>query len=179
MKDHFLHVILISGAISHFEQLSPAEVQCVPHKTNEVASHSLLCYKLKPFSGRIPSRLLLMRVIMNRLAAAVSSFAWMSPTAISDPRVARKIMASLPAPAAEMVKSLDPRGTAVDDLTLLDSTGDELFVQFFNTNQNVGEKASDDLHRLQYTVLAGKLLFSLTRETTGIIAWSCNPRMNR
>lgn len=79
-------------------------------------------------------------------------------------------MASLPAPAAEMVKSLDPRGTAVDDLTLLDSTGDELFVQFFNTNQNVGEKASDDLHRLQYTVLAGKLLFSLTRETTGIIA---------
>lgn len=57
-------------------------------------------------------------------------------------------MASLPAPAAEMVKSLDPRGTAVDDLTPLDSTGDELFVQFFNTNQNVGEKASDDLHRL-------------------------------
>lgn len=57
-------------------------------------------------------------------------------------------MASLPAPAAEMVKSLDPRGTAVDDLTLLDSTGDELFVQFFNTNQNVGEEASDDLHRL-------------------------------
>lgn len=68
-----------NGANSHFYQLSSAEVQCVTHKTNEVASHSLLSYKLKPFSGRIPLRLLLMRVIMNRLAAAVSSFAWMSP----------------------------------------------------------------------------------------------------
>lgn len=49
-------------------------------------------------------------------------------------------MASLSAPAAEMVKSLDPEGTAVDDLTLLDSTGD--------ADRNVGEKASDDLRRL-------------------------------
>lgn len=66
-------------------------------------------------------------------------------------------MASLRAAAAETGESLGPEGTAVDDLALLDSAGDELLVHVLNTDQNVGEKASDDLHR--------RIQFRLSRKT--------------
>lgn len=140
------------------DHLSTPEVQRVIVenivKTSEVASHSHLSYKLKPFSGRVP------------LPSYESDYdAWrssvelcLSDPMISDPQIVRKIMESLSAPASSIVKSLGPRATAMDYLTLLDSAyamvedGDELFARFLNTNQNLGEKASDYCQRLYNTL---------------------------
>lgn len=134
--------------------ISTPEVQrvIVEHivKSSDVASHSNLSYKLKPFSGRVPHP-----------AFEVDYDAWRSsvefcindPT-ISDTHVVRKILESLSLPAASVVKSLGPTATSKTYLTLLDSAyaavedGDELFARFLNTNQNVGEKSADYLQRL-------------------------------
>lgn len=134
--------------------ISTPEVQrvIVEHivKSSDVASHSNLSYKLKPFSGRVPHP-----------AFEVDYDAWRSsvefcindPT-ISDNQVVRKIMESLSLPAANVVRSLGPTATSKTYLTLLDSAyaavedGDELFARFLNTNQNVGEKSADYLQRL-------------------------------
>lgn len=134
--------------------ISTPEVQrvIVEHivKSSDVASHSNLSYKLKPFSGRVPHP-----------AFEVDYDAWRSsvefcindPT-ISDTQVVRKILESLSLPAANVVKTLGPTATSKSYLTLLDSAyaavedGDELFARFLNTNQNVGEKSADYLQRL-------------------------------
>lgn len=134
--------------------ISTPEVQrvIVEHivKSSEVASHSNLSYKLKPFSGRVPHPAF--EVDYDAWRSSVE-FCLNDPT-ISDTQVVRKIVESLSLPAANVVKSLGPTATSKTYLTLLDSAyaavedGDELFARFLNTNQNVGEKASDFLQRL-------------------------------
>ncbi|KAK0148356.1 Paraneoplastic antigen Ma1 [Merluccius polli] len=142
----------------------PAELHSTPEvqrvivehivRSNEMASHSNLSYKLKPFSGRVPHP-----------AFEVDYDAWRSSVefclndpVISDTQVVRKIVESLSSPAANIVKSLGPKATPKAFLKLLDSAyaavedGDELFARFLNTNQNVGEKASDYLQRLHTTL---------------------------
>jgi len=119
-------------------------------KSGEVASHSNLSYKLKPFSGRVPHPAF--EVDYDAWRSSVE-FCLNDPT-ISDTQVVRKIVESLSLPAANVVKSLGPTATSETYLTLLDSAyaaaedGDELFARFLSTNQNVGEKASDYLQRL-------------------------------
>lgn len=74
---------------------------------------------------------------------------------ISSAHLVRKIVDSLLAPAAIIVKSLGPHSTPRAYLDLLDSAydmvkdGDELFEEFLNINQDSGEKPSSYLHRLQ------------------------------
>ncbi|KAK0137847.1 Paraneoplastic antigen Ma1 [Merluccius polli] len=142
----------------------PAELHSTPEvqrvivehivRSNEMASQSNLSYKLKPFSGRVPHP-----------AFEVDYDAWRSSVefclndpVISDTQVVRKIVESLSSPAANIVKSLGPKATPKAFLKLLDSAyatvedGDELFARFLNTNQNVGEKASDYLQRLHTTL---------------------------
>ncbi|XP_051234882.1 uncharacterized protein LOC127351407 [Dicentrarchus labrax] len=143
---------------------TPAELHSTPEvqrvivehivRSNEMAPHSNLSYKLKPFSGRVPHP-----------AFEVDYDAWRSSVefclndpVISDTQVVRKIVESLSPPAAHIVKSLGPKATPKAYLKLLDSAyatvedGDELFARFLNTNQNVGEKASDYLQRLHTTL---------------------------
>ncbi|XP_067455504.1 zinc finger CCHC domain-containing protein 12-like [Thunnus thynnus] len=134
--------------------VSTPEVQrvIVEHivKSSEVGSQSNLSYKLKPFSGRVPHPAF--EVDYDAWRSSVE-FCLNDPT-ISDTQLVRKIVESLSPPAANIVKSLGPTATPKSYLTLLDSAyatvedGDELFARFLNTNQNVGEKASDYLQRL-------------------------------
>ena len=134
--------------------ISTPEVQrvIVEHivKSSEVASHSNLSYRLKPFSGRVPHPVFEVDYDAWR---SIVGFCLNDPT-ISDTQIVRKIVESLSPPAANVVKSLGPTATSKTYLTLLDSAyatvedGDELFARFLSTNQNVGEKASDYLQRL-------------------------------
>lgn len=131
--------------------ISTPEVQrvIVEHivKSSDVASHSNLSYKLKPFSGRVPHPAF--EVDYDAWCSSVE-FCINDPT-ISDTQVVRKIMESLSLPAANVVKSLGPTATSKTYLTLLDSAYaaiEELFARFLNTNQNVGEKSADYLQRL-------------------------------
>ncbi len=80
--------------------------------------------------------------------------------AMSYAQLVRKIVNSLSAPAANVVKSLGPQSTSRAYLELLDSAygavedGKELLVTFFSLHQdqNTAEKPSSYLQRLQ-TVL--------------------------
>ena len=158
--------------------LSTPEVQrvIVEHivKSSEVASHSNSAYRLKSFSGRV-----------LRPAFEIDYEAWrnsvefcLNDPTISETQTVRKMVESLSPPASNIVKSLGPKATSNAYLTLLDSAystvedGDELFARFLNTNQNVGEKASDYLQRL-HTAL------SLVIKRKGIASGEANKHLLR
>lgn len=137
------------------DQMNPPEVQrlVVEHivKSGEVTSQFPAPTKLRTFSGKCP-----------RPNHEVDYDTWRNnvvlllkdPT-VSDVHRARRILESLLPPAIEIVKPLGAEATPRAYLDLLDSAfgtvedGDELFAKFLNTHQNVGEKPSDYLHRLQ------------------------------
>ena len=157
--------------------LSTPEVQrvIVEHivKSSEVASHSNSAYRLKSFSGRVP-----------RPAFEIDYEAWrnsvefcLNDPTISETQTVRKIVESLSPPASNIVESLGPKATSNAYLTLLASAystvedGDELFARFLNTNQNVGEKASDYLQRLHNAL-------SLVIKRKGIASGQSNKHVN-
>lgn len=136
------------------DQLSTPEVQrvVVEHivRSSEISSHLHSPCKLKQFSGRLP-----------RPTFEVDYDTWrnsvefcLNDPSVPDSQVVRKIVESLSPPAANIIKSLGPKTSPKEYLTLLDSAyatvedGDELFARFLNNNQNAGEKASDYLQRL-------------------------------
>lgn len=139
------------------DHLNPPEMQrlIVEHvvKSTDLASHSH-SVKLRTFSGRLPCP-----------STEVDYDTWRSSVEfyIADPvfpkgQLVRKIVDSLLAPAATVVKSLGPHSSPRAYLDLLDSAydivkdGDDLFAEFLNINQNSGEKPSNYLHRLQTTL---------------------------
>ena len=136
------------------DQLSTPEVQrvVVEHivKSSEISSHIHSRCKLKQFSGRHPQPTF--EVDYDTWRNSVE-FCLNDPS-IPDSQMVRKIVESLSAPAANIVKSLGPQASPKEYLNLLDSAyatvedGDELFARFLNNNQNAGEKASDYLQRL-------------------------------
>lgn len=136
------------------DHLNPPEMQrfIVEHvvKSSDLRS-DLNSVKLRTFSGRVPCP-----------SAEVDYDTWRSSVEfyLADPAVpkgqlVRKIVDSLLAPAAIVVKSLGPYVSPRAYLNLLDSAydivkdGDDLFAEFLNINQNSGEKPSSYLHRLQ------------------------------
>lgn len=136
------------------DQLSTPEVQrvVVEHivKSSDISSHIHFPCKLKQFSGRHPQPNF--EVDYDTWRNGVE-FCLNDPS-IPDSQMVRKIVESLSAPAANIVKSLGPQASPREYLNLLDSAyatvedGDELFARFLNNNQNAGEKASDYLQRL-------------------------------
>lgn len=135
------------------DQLSTPEVQrvVVEHIVkSEAASQVHSPYRLKPFSGRIPHPNF--EVDYDTWRSNVQFY--LNDPSISNSQMVRKIMESLSAPAANIVKCLGPHASPKEYLNLLDSAyatvedGDELFAKFLNNNQNSGEKASDYLQRL-------------------------------
>lgn len=74
---------------------------------------------------------------------------------MSPLQVSRRILESLLSPAADVVKGLSPNSLPLVYLQLLDSAfgvvedGEERFAQFMNTLQDLGEKSSTYLQRLQ------------------------------
>ncbi|XP_070398839.1 zinc finger CCHC domain-containing protein 12-like [Nothobranchius furzeri] len=138
--------------------LNTPEVQrvIVEHivKSSEVIPPPTSQYRLKPFSGRVPHP-----------SFETDYDTWRSSVVlcINDPsltksQIVRRIVESLSAPAASIVKALSPKSDPETYLEHLDSAyaavedGDELFARFLNTNQDSGEKPSDYFQRL-YTLL--------------------------
>lgn len=136
------------------DHLNPPEMQrlIVEHvvKSTDLSSH-VHSVKLRTFSGRLPCP-----------TAEVDYDTWRSSVEfyLADPafpkgQLVRKIVDSLLAPAATVVKSLGPHSSPRAYLDLLNSAydivkdGDDLFAEFLNINQNSGEKPSNYLHRLQ------------------------------
>ncbi|XP_067460352.1 zinc finger CCHC domain-containing protein 18-like [Thunnus thynnus] len=76
-------------------------------------------------------------------------------SSMSPLQISRKIFESLLPPAADIVKGLRPESPPSAYLQLLDSAfgtvedGEELFARFLNTLQDLGERPSAYLHRLQ------------------------------
>ncbi|XP_067427015.1 uncharacterized protein [Thunnus thynnus] len=76
-------------------------------------------------------------------------------SSMSPLQISRKIFESLLPPAADVVKGLRPVSPPSAYLQLLDSAfgtvedGEELFARFLNTLQDLGERPSAYLHRLQ------------------------------
>lgn len=138
----------------------PVEVQrlVVEHivKGSEASAQHHRALKLRSFSGKSPVP-----------SGEVDYETWRShidfylkdPTC-SDLQVVRKLVESLLAPAATIVKHLGPQASSSSYLSLLDSAyvavgdGDELFAKFLHTNQNAGEKPSAYLQRLQVALSA-------------------------
>lgn len=124
-------------------------VEHVIRANDSASSHSSA--KLRSFSGRIP--------IPHH---EVDYETWrnhteflLSDSSLSSRHVTRRIVESLLAPAANMIKHLGPHANAQAYLRVLDSAygtvddGDELFAKFLNTHQDAGEKPSAYLSRLQ------------------------------
>ncbi|KAL6475109.1 hypothetical protein MHYP_G00161490 [Metynnis hypsauchen] len=107
--------------------------------------------KLRTFSGRVPCPNT--EVDYDTWRDSVEFY--LADPAVPKGQLVRKIVDSLLAPAATIVKSLGPYVSPRAYLNLLDSAydivkdGDDLFAEFLNINQNSGEKPSSYLHRLQ------------------------------
>ena len=122
-------------------------------RSEEVASPSLMSFRLRVFSGRIP-----------RPNNESDYDTWrtnvkliLTDPAVNDLQRSRKVIDSL-LPATDLVKNLSPHASLATYLELLDSAygtvedGDELFAKFMSTLQNAGEKPSVYLHRLQVVI---------------------------
>lgn len=135
--------------------INPPEVQkvVVEHivKTDDITSHNMPSFRLRPFSGKIP-----------KPTNETDYETWRShiELLLADPNLAplhitRRILESLLSPAADVVKGLGPNTIPSVYLCVLDSAfatvqdGEELFAQFLNTLQDQGEKPSAYLQRLQ------------------------------
>ena len=107
--------------------------------------------RLRSFSGRTP-----------RPNTETDYDTWRSHIELlqADPsifplQISRKILESLLPPAADIVKGLRPESPPSAYVQLLDSAfgtvedGEELFARFLNTLQDLGERPSTYLHRLQ------------------------------
>lgn len=137
------------------EQLNPPEVQrvVVEHivRSSDLSSQINAPAKLRPFSGKIPCPNF--EVDYDTWRNSIECH--LADPAVSTAQMVRRIVDSLLAPAATVVKSLGPHANPKAFLDLLDSAyatvedGDELFAQFFSVNQNSGEKPSNYLQRLQ------------------------------
>ncbi|XP_034531532.1 uncharacterized protein LOC117826384 [Notolabrus celidotus] len=138
------------------EQISTPEVQrvVVEHIVKSQSQAYQGSSKFRPFSGKNPCPNL--EVDYETWRSNVD-FYLADPT-VPERQVVRKIIESLLAPAANIVKHLGPLSRPLDFLSLLDSAYgtvddvDELFAKYLNTNQNAGEKPSVYLHRLQSTL---------------------------
>lgn len=135
-------------------QLTTPQVQrvVVEHiiKGNDiVSSHN--SSKLRFFSGRLPTS-----------SHEVDYETWrnhteflLSDLGVAPRQVTRKIVENLLPPAANIIKHLGPHADVKTYLHILDSAystvedGDELFVKFLSTHQDVGERTSAYLSRLQ------------------------------
>ncbi|KAM9707724.1 paraneoplastic antigen Ma3-like [Menidia menidia] len=136
------------------DHLNPPEMQrfIVEHvvKSSDLRS-DLHSVKLRTFSGRVPCPST--EVDYDTWRSSVEFY--LADPAVSKGQLVRKIVDSLVAPAATVVKSLGPYVPPRAYLNLLDSAydivkdGDDLFAEFLNINQNSGEKPSNYLHRLQ------------------------------
>lgn len=136
------------------DHLNPPEMQrfIVEHvvKSSDLRS-DLYSVKLRSFSGRVPCPNT--EVDYDTWRNGVEFY--LADPAVPKGRLVRKIVDSLLAPAATVVKSLGPYASPRAYLDLLDSAydivkdGDDLFAEFLNINQNSGEKPSSYLHRLQ------------------------------
>lgn len=136
------------------DHLNPPEMQrlIVEHvvKSTDLSSH-VHSVKLRTFSGRLPCPTT--EVDYDTWRSSVEFY--LADPAFPKGQLVRKIVDSLLAPAATVVKSLGPHSSPRAYLDLLDSAydivkdGDDLFAEFLNINQNSGEKPSNYLHRLQ------------------------------
>lgn len=136
------------------DHLNPPEMQrfIVEHvvKSSDLRS-DLHSVKLRTFSGRVPCPNT--EVDYETWRSSVEFY--LADPAVPKGQLVRKIVDSLLAPAATVVKSLGPYVSPRAYLNLLDSAydivkdGDDLFAEFLNINQNSGEKPSNYLHRLQ------------------------------
>lgn len=138
--------------------LNPPEIQkvVVEHivRTEELTSHSIPNLRLRSFSGKVPkpaneTDYETWRSHIELLLADVN---------LPPAHITRKLIESLLSPAADVVKGLKPDSLPSVYLQVLDSAystvqdGEELFAQFLNTLQNLGEKPSSYLQRLLLTV---------------------------
>lgn len=136
------------------DHLNPPDMQrfIVEHvvKSSDLRS-DLHSVKLRTFSGRVPCPST--EVDYDTWRNSVEFY--LADPAVPKGQLVRKIVDSLLAPAATVVKSLGPYVSPRSYLDLLDSAydivkdGDDLFAEFLNINQNSGEKPSNYLHRLQ------------------------------
>uniref|UniRef100_A0A3B3RMR2 Paraneoplastic antigen Ma-like C-terminal domain-containing protein n=1 Tax=Paramormyrops kingsleyae TaxID=1676925 RepID=A0A3B3RMR2_9TELE len=137
--------------------MNPQEVQkvVVEHivRREDVVPHLPSQVRLRSFSGKAPR------------PSNEADYTWRShiELLLNDPNMSplqtsRKILESLLAPAADVVKGLRPDSSPSTYLQLLDSAfgtvedGEELFAQFLNTLQDPGERPSTYLHRLQVAI---------------------------
>ncbi|XP_076851812.1 paraneoplastic antigen Ma3 homolog [Brachyhypopomus gauderio] len=136
------------------DHLNPPEMQrfIVEHvvKSSDLRP-DLHSVKLRTFSGRVPCPNT--EVDYDTWRNSVEFY--LADPAVPKGQLVRKVVDSLLAPAATIVKSLGPYVSPRAYLDLLDSAydivkdGDDLFAEFLNINQNSGEKPSSYLHRLQ------------------------------
>ncbi|KAL7831449.1 hypothetical protein SRHO_G00309520 [Serrasalmus rhombeus] len=135
--------------------INPPEVQklVVEHivRSEEKSSYAHLSLRLRTFSGKNP-----------RPYSEADYDTWrshvdlmMNDPSVSEIEKTRKIIESLLAPATDVIRHLGPEASPTCYLQLLDSAfglvedGEELFARFMNTLQNMGEKPSAYLQRLQ------------------------------
>ena len=135
--------------------MNPPQVQkrVVEHvvRTEEKSLHAHSSVRLRTFSGKDP-----------RPYSEADYDTWrshgklmMNDPSVSDIEKTRKIIESLLAPATDVIRHLGPEAPPTSYLQLLDSAfglvedGEELFARFMNALQNMGEKPSAYLQRLQ------------------------------
>ena len=137
------------------EQLTTPEVQkvVVEHiiKSNEMSSQWHSHSKLRSFSGKSPCPQYESDYDTWRSNVEFQ----LTDATVSDKHAVRRIVESLLPPAANIVKHLGSKSTPHDYLHLLDSAygtvddGDELYAKFLHINQDLAEKPSAYLQRLQ------------------------------
>lgn len=135
--------------------INPPEIQklVVEHivRSEEKSSYAHSSLRLRTFSGKNP-----------RPYSEADYDTWrshvdlmMNDSSVPEIEKTRKIIESLLAPATDVIRHLGPEASPSCYLQLLDSAfglvedGEELFARFMNTLQNMGEKPSAYLQRLQ------------------------------
>ncbi len=119
-------------------------------RTSDSTSSSLVSFRLKAFSGRIPRPS--HEPDFDTWRATVDFL--LNDQSLSDLHKTGKILDSLLPPASDVVKHIGPYALPLECLKLLESVygsvedGDELFAKFIGALQNQGEKPSTYLHRL-------------------------------
>lgn len=139
-------------SLSH-DDLNPPGVQrvVVEHLVRNTDLSAPVALRLRSFSGRIPK---------PSNEADFESWRSQIDLLLADPNmsllhVTRRIIESLLAPAADLVKGCGPDTLPTVLIRILDSAfgtvqdGEELYAQFLNILQNPGERPSAYLQRLQ------------------------------
>ncbi len=119
-------------------------------RTSDSTSSSLVSFRLKTFSGRIPRPS--HEPDFDTWCATVDFL--LNDQSLSDLHKTGKILDSLLPPASDVVKHIGPYALPLECLKLLESVygsvedGDELFAKFIGALQNQGEKQYTYLHHL-------------------------------